>query len=164
MAFSRPRVRDVLQKLRSETPQTFGKGALRCYYKPFRRVKRTFNAKSAARVVCAAIRDGATKAEIRQEMSRCLVCSEDDQQKRVLDQAMEAVAASSSMLATMISLIGALVAVIAAVRLVGRFVPQARLALLVLTPAFARIEGFLSTIIARKAANDALFIALRRAA
>lgn len=153
-----------MQKLRSDTPQTFGKGALKCYYKPFRRVKRTFNAKSAARVVCAALADGATKQEIRQEMSRCLVCSEDDQQKRALDQAIEAVAASSSMLATMISLIGVMIAVIAAVQLVGRFVPQARLALLVLRPAFTRVEGFLGTIVARKAANDALLVALRRAA
>jgi hypothetical protein len=153
-----------LQKLRSDTPETFGKGQLKCYYKPFRRTPRTFNAKAVARVVCAAIRDGTAPQEIRQEMSRCMACTEDEQSKRLIDQAVQAVAASSSQLELMITLIGALVAVIAAVQLVGRFVPQARLALLVLRPAFTRIEGFLGSIIARKAANDALIVILRRAA
>lgn len=141
-----------------------GKGTFNCYYKPFRRSRRTFDAKSAARAVCAALRVGTSPQEIRQEMSRCLTCSEDNQSQRLVQQAIQAVAASSSQLEVMITLIGALVAVIAAVQLVGRFVPQARLALLVLRPAFTRIEGFLGSIIARKAANDALIVVLRRAA
>lgn len=158
------KVSDVLSKLRSEAQDSPGRGTLRCYYKPFRRTRRTWNAKSAARAVCRALQLGATKQEMRGEMARCLVCSEDDDQKRLLDRALEALAQSQQQLELVITLVGALIAVIAAVQLVGRFVPQARLALLVLRPAFTRVEGFLGSIIARKAANDALIAIIRRAA
>jgi len=137
---------------------------LKCFNKPLRRFARHFSARDVGRIACTAVEQGVAPADIRTAMQDCVPCDQDENNKRLLDRAMEALAESQQQLAIVITLVGALVAAIAAVQLVGRFVPQARLALLVLRPAFSRVEGFLVTLIARKAANDAVIAILRRAA
>lgn len=137
---------------------------LKCFNKPLRRFPRTFTARAVGRIACRAVQQGVPPADIRTELGDCVPCSEDDQSKRLLQQAIAALQASQQQLELVVVAIGAIVAALAAVQLVGRFVPQARLALLVLRPAITRVEGFLGSIIARRAANDAVIAILRRAA
>lgn len=137
---------------------------LKCYVKPLRRFRRTFKARDVGRIACAAVADGVTPAEIRQEMRECVPCTEDERDNRLLREALAALEQSQSIIALVIVLVSAIASALVGVQLVGRFVPQARLALLVLRPAITRVQGFLGTVIARKAANDAIIAVLRRAA
>lgn len=164
MATRRPGAARFLRSLRSAVPELPLAGSLKCYYKPFRTFPRTFKARDVGRIACKAVAQGVPPADIRQELAECVPCAEDQQSKRLLQQALAAMQASNVQLELLVVAIGAVVAALASVQLVGRFVPQARLALLVLRPAVTRIEGFLGSIIARKAANDAVIAVLRRAA
>jgi uncharacterized membrane protein len=76
----------------------------RCYVRPNRSTKRTFDADSAARAVCAAIKHGTTKAEIDREVrDRCLPGKETicdcDKVRDVLLQVLTAAAAIAIILA-----------------------------------------------------------------
>ena len=60
-----------------EGTDTQVESGFRCYRRPNRSTKRTFDAKSAARGVCAAIRHGTPKTEIDKEIrKRCLPSKE----------------------------------------------------------------------------------------
>lgn len=46
--------------------------AIKCYNKPARARARTFTAKDVGRIVCYAIEDGESKADIRKAIAKCL--------------------------------------------------------------------------------------------
>lgn len=135
-----------------------------CRVRPNRRFPRTFKARDVGRIACAAVENGVSPQEIRIELRDCVPCAEDEDSRRILNEALAALQQSQSIIGVVVTLVSAIAAALVGVQLVGRFVPQARLALLVLRPAITRVEGFLGTIIARQAANDAVIAVLRRAA
>jgi hypothetical protein len=137
---------------------------VKCFNKPNRRFPRTFKARDVGRIACAAVEDGVSPSEIRLEMQPCVPCAEDERDKRVLQQALAALQESQQIISLLVVAVSAVAATLAGVQLVGRFVPAARVALLVLRPAITRIEGFIGTVIARQAANDSVIAILRRAA
>jgi hypothetical protein len=160
----RLRPRDALRLLRAQTPKTTGKGTLKCYYKPARKAERTWDAKSAARAVCAAVNAGVPPAEIRSAMFECVPCAEGRRRAQQQVQAMQAIEGSNQTLAVADAALQAFQLVARWVGRVARFVPQARAAGLILGGIEGRLGAVRGEILAARAANDVALRTLRLAA
>ena len=160
----RLRPEDFLRQFRAAPPETTGKGSLHCYYRPRRTRKRVFDAKSAARAVCAAVREGITPAEIRAEMAECVPCTEGRRRAQSQVAAMQAIEGSNQTLVIADATLTAFQIIARWVGRVARFVPQARAAGLLLGGIEGRLGAVRSQIAAARAANDGALRVLRLAA
>lgn len=154
----------LLRRLRSEVRAAGTDSGLKCYYKPNRRVPRRFDARSAARAVCAAVNAGTAPSEIRLAMQECVPCAEDRRRQRASAQAIDALLSSNTTLELFGVALQALQLGLRSVSFVARFVPAARPALLVLVPLERRLGAVLGQVRGQQAANDAVVRILRVAA
>lgn len=143
---------------------------LRCTLRPNRSHARVFKARDAARIICYAVRSGATHGEIDAEADR--LCPDESRTRREGNAAAQAIAAlqaNNSILSEGIALASVLLGVLFAAQGLVRFLPgPARVIALPVTVALRtainRVNGSQVTMIARRAANDELIVVLQKAA
>lgn len=158
------KVNEILRGLRAKVPKTPGKGTLRCYYKPFRRLPRTFDAKGAARAVCAAVKAGVPPQELRNAFAECVPCTEGRRRSQSQVAAAAALAQSNDTLVIADATLTAFQLIARWAGRVARFVPAARAAGLILGGLEGRLGAVRAEILAARAANDAALRVLRLAA
>lgn len=137
--------------------------ALVCRYRPNRSTPRRFGASDAARVICAAIENGATQAEIEQQAAE-RGCWQDTDPEKCEKAKAEAVAVATSLiegnnttLAVADTVLAALGYAGRAMLLLTRSIPILRPASIPLGLAVAKVGEVRSAVASRRAANDALF-------
>lgn len=134
-----------------------------CRPRPNRTTPRVFRASDAARVVCAAIENGATQDQIEEELEArgCWTVSGDPECERKRREAKaiasELIDANNTTLAVADAFLRALEIVIRVALFGLRVIPQGRPVALALTPMVTQVASVRSNIAVRRAANDALF-------
>lgn len=138
---------------------------LKCYYKPNRSTARTFNARAAARTMCAAIENGATQEQI-EEQAEELGCWTDRSDKECERKRRAAVAIAQELIAGNNQTLAAAEAALSAIGIGIRIA----LGILNIVPGGAAASRALLTlqrvtltqitrnVSARRAANDELFL------
>ena len=168
-----PTITGLFRQFLNEHPSDPSLEGFRCYRKPNRTVVREFNAQDAARVMCYAVRGGASQADILRRFRT--ICGDQGREDRpqvaeeAIALAMEALQANNQVLLdewraflVVNGILLGLIALLGVIRLAG---PLRIIATPLRTAARlsqVQVAHLITVNITRRAANDAVFEVLRQ--